>query len=148
MHLSRDFASVWLLKLLLASKWASLKRDVRTLWVSVDEHGQRGRSGNKSVVKFSPHSFDDGWSEYHEGPNCTLDRFRNWGRNGLDPMTWLSHFLKEFDRGSKERTAVELKTLVRCLWLSGVYDQFNAPNFCCLEEITRRVCINLRELSP
>ena len=41
-------------------------------------------------------------------------------------MIWLSQFLKGFDIGSKERTAIELKTLVRCLWLSGVYDQRNA----------------------
>ena len=55
-------------------------------------------------------------------------------------MAWLPQFLKEFDIGSKERTAIELKTFVRCLWLSGVYDQLNGPNLCCLEEITRRVC--------
>ena len=35
---------------------------------------------------------------------------------------------------------MELKTLVRCLWLSGVYDQLKGPNLCCLEEITPRVC--------
>ena len=33
-----------------------------------------------------------------------------------------------------------MKTLVRCLRLSGVYDHLNGPNLCCLEEITRRVC--------
>ena len=33
-----------------------------------------------------------------------------------------------------------MQTLVRCLWLSGVYDQLNAPNLCCLEEVARRVC--------
>ena len=42
--------------------------------------------------------------------------------------------------GSKERTATELKTLVRGLWLSGVYDQLNARNLCCLEEVARRAC--------
>ena len=35
---------------------------------------------------------------------------------------------------------MELKTLVRCLWLSGVYGRLNAPNLCCFEEIARRVC--------
>ena len=40
--------------------------------------------------------------------------------------------------GSKEKTAIELKTLVRCLWLSGVYDQHNAPN---------PVCVNLSRLT-
>ena len=48
--------------------------------------------------------------------------------------------LEGVDIGSKERTAIELKTLVRCLWLSGVHDQLNAPNLCCLEEAVRRVC--------
>ena len=51
------------------------------------------------------------------GANTTSD--------SSDPMAWRSQFLKEFDIGSKERTAIELKTLVRCLWLSGVDDQLN-----------------------
>ena len=68
------------------------------------------------------------------------------GSKWLGPRDWLSQFLKVFDMGSKERTAVELKTLVRCLWLSGVDDQLNAPNLCCLEEITG-VCINLSRLT-
>ena len=66
--------------------------------------------------------------------------FRNWGRDGSDPMAWLSQFLKEFGIRPKERTAKELKTLVRCLRMSGVYDQLNGPNLFCLEEIARRVC--------
>ena len=49
-------------------------------------------------------------------------------------------FLKEFDIGSKERTAMELKTLVRCLLLSGGHDHLNAANLYCLEEVARRVC--------
>ena len=52
------------------------------------------------------HTFDDGWSENHEGPNCTLEMFRNWGRNGSDPLAWLSQLLKEFDIDSKERSAI------------------------------------------
>ena len=49
-------------------------------------------------------------------------------------------FLKEFDIGSKERTAMELKTLVRCLLLSGGHDHLNAANLYCLEEVARRAC--------
>ena len=115
--------------------------DVRTLWVSLDEHGQRWKEWKQVCREIQSHSFGDGWSECHEGSNCTFDLFRNWGRNGSDPMIWLSQFLKEFDIGSKERTAIELKTLVRGLWLSGVDDQLNAPNLCCLEEVARRVCL-------
>ena len=78
-------------------------------------------------------SFGD-WSMYHEGPNCTLEMLRDSGRNGSEPVTWLSHFLKEFDIGSKERTATELKALLQCVRLSVVCDQLNVPKLHCLEE--------------
>ena len=140
MSLFRGCVSVWLLTPLRVSKRdPPLKRTYelfRSLLTTMDCGGKNGKSAERS----SPTPLTIGWSEYHEGPNCTLEMFRNWGRNGSDPMAWLSQFLKEFDTGSKERTAVELKTLARCLWLSNVYDQLNGPNLCCLEEITRRVC--------
>ena len=71
-----------------------VEEDVRTLWVSVDEHGQRWKAWKQVCREIQSHSVDDGWSEYHEGPNCTLDVFLNWGRNGSDPMTWLSHIFE------------------------------------------------------
>ena len=80
------------------------------------------------------------WSEYHERPNCTLEMLRDSGRNVSEPMTWLSHVLKEFDTGSKERTAIELRTLVQRVRLSVVGDQLNVPKLHCLEEFDRRVC--------
>ena len=43
---------------------------------------------------------------------------------------------------------MELQTLVRCLWLSGVHDQLNPPNLCCLEEITQRVCQLVEAYEP
>ena len=64
---------------------SSPEEDVRTLWVAVDEHGQRRKEWKQVCRGIQSHTFDDGWSEYHEGPNCTLEMFRNWGRNGADP---------------------------------------------------------------
>ena len=117
MNLSRDFATVWLLRLLLASKWASLlKRTCELFGFRLTSMVSDGRSGNKSVVKSSPTLVT------MAGVSTTRDRTALSICSG-----WLSHFLKEFDIGSKERTAIELKTLVRCLWLSGVHDQLNAP---------------------
>ena len=58
------------------------------------------------------YSFDD-WSEYLEGPNCTLEMLRDSGQNGSDSKAWVSHLLKEFDRGSKERSAKQRKTFVQ-----------------------------------
>ena len=88
--------------------------------MSLDEHGQRWKEWKQDCRVIQSHSSGDSWSEY-EGPNCSFDLFRNWGRNGSDPTIWLSQFLKEFDIGSKERIAIDLRTLVRCLCLSGVY---------------------------
>ena len=51
--------------------------DVRTFWVSLDEHGQRWEEWKQVCLEIQSHSFGDGWSEYHEGPNCTFDLFRN-----------------------------------------------------------------------
>ena len=82
----------------------------------------------------------DGWSKYHEGPNCTLEMLRDSRRHGSEPMTWLSHFVKELDISSKETTATEQKTLVQCVRLSVVCDQLNVPKLHCLEEFDRRVC--------
>ena len=91
------------------------------------------------------YSFDD-WSEYHEGPNCTLEMLRNSGQTGSHSMSWLSHLLKEFDRGSKKRTAIQLKTLVQCMLLHVVCDQLNDPKLHWLEEIVG-VCVNLARLT-
>ena len=61
------------------------------------------------------------WSEYRERPNCTLEILRDSGRNVSEPMTWLSHVSKEFDTGSKDRTAIELRTLVQRVRLVGCW---------------------------
>ena len=54
-------------------------------------------------------------------------------------MRWLSAFLKEFDIGNRERTAIELRTLCRVLWLNGTYDQCNGPALASIEEVSRRI---------
>ena len=84
------------------------------------------------------YSFND-WSAYQEEPNCTLEMLRDSRQNGSDSVAWLSHLLKEFDRCSKERTAMQLKTLVQCMLLPVVFDQLSDPKLHWLEEIVRRV---------
>ena len=114
--------------------------DCRTLWIVYDDHKARFKQWREVCCEIKTYSFGDGWSSYHDGPSCCQELFKNWGRNNSDPMLWLSQFLKEYDIGPKERTAIEMKTLVRSLWLSGVYDQLNAPSCAALEELARRVC--------
>ena len=52
---------------------SSPEEDARTLWVAVDEHGQRWKEWKQVCREIQSHTFDNGWSEYHEGPNCTLE---------------------------------------------------------------------------
>ena len=54
-------------------------------------------------------------------------------------MRWLQGFLKEYDISAHERTAIELKCLVRAIYMSGVYDQLNSPALASVEELCRRV---------
>ena len=63
--------------------------DVRTLWVSLDGHGQRWKEWKQVCRGIQSHSTTAGMSSTR-GPNCTLDLFRNWERHGSDPMIWLS----------------------------------------------------------
>ena len=72
---------------------------------------------------------------------------RNSGPTGLEPVTWLSQLLKEFDMGSKERTARALKILVQCVRLSVVCDQLNDAKLHCLEEFDWGVCVTLPTLT-
>ena len=55
-------------------------------------------------------------------------------------MRWLNSFLKEFEIGAKERTAIELRCLIRAIHIGGVYDQLNSPSLASVEELSRRVC--------
>ena len=91
------------------------------------------------VAESRTHLFSDGWEKYHEGPPATLELYKNWAKRNTDPLAWLSSFSKEHDIGSQERTAIEMTTLCRCIWLSGTYDCLNGPSLACIEEIVRRL---------
>ncbi len=119
---------------------AKYKQDVRTLWVQFDDHGERFREWRSVCMDARAVAFSDGWEKYHEGPSSTLDLMKNFQRAEQDPMRWLAAFLKEFDIAAKERTAIELRTLCRALWLNGVYDQCNTPALASMEELSRRLC--------
>ena len=114
--------------------------DARTLWVLQDDHGERFRTWRSFCRDAVSHSFGDGWSKHHEGPGCALDLFTNWDRLSMDPMVWLSNFLRDMAINIKERTAIELRTLVRAVWLFGTYDQVNGPSLAGVEELCRRIC--------
>ena len=130
--------SFWLLTPLRVNKRSPLlKRTYELFGLLLTTMDSDGKNGSKSAERTSPTALTI------VGVNTTRDRtalLRCSVSQWVGPMAWLSQILKEFDTGSKERTAIELEALVRCLWLSGVYDQLNGPNLCCLEEITRRGC--------
>ena len=71
-------------------------------WMSLDNMGSASAVKSNSIPLATA-------GARTTGPNCTFDFFWNWGRNGSDSVIRLSQF-------SKVRTAIEQKTLVRCLW--------------------------------
>ena len=54
-------------------------------------------------------------------------------------MAWLATWVRNKKIEDTERTAIELRTLVTCLHLSGVYDQVSSPNLAGLETTARRI---------
>ena len=137
MHFSKGSVSVWLKTPSLVSKRASLPsmRTCGPFGCRLTSKSSAGRNVSRSTVKTSPIILATvGMSALTTLLICS----GVGGRNGLDRMIWLSPFSMEFEKRPKERTAIEMKTLVRGLWLSGVYDQLNAPNLCCLKDIAQR----------
>ena len=49
----------------------------------------------------------------------------NFERMGGDPRRWLLDWLRDRGIGSKERTAIELRTLTDAVTFLGSYDQLN-----------------------
>ena len=98
-----------------------------------------GRNGSRSTVKSSPTLLATFGMSAARG-RAALPSLLELGRSDSHPMIRLSQFWKEFDTDPKERTAMELKTLVRGLWLSGVHDQLNTQTCAVPRRVARRAC--------
>ncbi len=117
---------------------ATTPDDARTLWVICDDHGERFREWRSVVRSVRQANWADGWEKHHEGPPCCLELFKNWDKTGTPPLVWLETFFNKFGISEDERTGIELKALVKSIWLSGCYDQLNSLSLACIEELCRR----------
>lgn len=110
--------------------------DARTLWVDIDEHGERYKRW-RDVCKecFTP-VFDE---KPLEGPATSLHLIKVTERQGGDPRLWLQGWMRQKKMEPTDRTAHELKVLCDCLYFAGVYDQVNIPALISLEIVARRI---------
>jgi len=113
--------------------------DLRTLWVTIDEHGERFKEWRSVCSEMSFTHFTE-FDRYHDGPAAALDIFRNFSRHGGDPILWYQLWCREASVSPKERTGIEMRTLIECLHQCGSVDQLNGPTLICTETIARRVC--------
>ena len=110
--------------------------DARTLWIDIDEHGERYKRW-RDVCKecFTP-VFDE---KPLEGPATSLHLIKVTERQGGDPRLWLQGWMRQKKMEPTDRTAHELKVLCDCLYYAGVYDQVNIPALISLEIVARRI---------
>ena len=111
-------------------------KEVRTLWVDFDEHGDRFKRWRDVCQE----SFTPTFSETPlEGPSTALHLIKHTERQGGDPRLWLQLWLRSKHIEQTDRTYHEMKVLVDTLYYAGTYDQVNIPALVSLEVVCRRL---------
>jgi len=119
-----------------ASDEGDSEGDVRTLWVDVDEHGERYKRWRDLCAECFTPVFD---AKPIEGPSTALHVIKHMERQGGDPRLWLQSWTRAKHIESTDRTYFEMKTITDSLFYAGTYDQVNIPALMCLEVQCRRL---------
>ena len=110
--------------------------EVRTLWVDVDDHGERYKDWRQVVRESSEQSYVD---NPLEGPPSLLHLMKHMERQGGNPRRWLQLFFSECKIDKSDRVFHEMTNLVEVVYLGGTYDQLNMPACVCFEKVSRRL---------
>lgn len=111
-------------------------KEVRTLWVDYDEHGERFKRWRDVCQECFTPTFSE---TPLEGPSTALHLVKFTERQGGDPRLWLQLWLRSKHIEQTDRTYHEMRVLVDALYYAGTYDQVNIPALVSLEVICRRL---------
>ncbi len=110
-------------------------KEVRTLWVDYDEHGERFKRWRDVCCESYAPAFEE---KPLEGP-CTAPHTIKHERHGGDPRLWLQLWMRSNHIESGDRTYHEMKVLVDSLYFAGTFDQVNIPALMAMEVICLRI---------
>ena len=120
----------------IAGEEADDDKEVRTLWVDFDEHGDRFKRWRDVCQE----SFTPTFAQTPlEGPSTALHILKHTERHGGDPRLWLQLWLRSKHIEQSDRTYHEMRVLVDALYYAGTYDQVNIPSLICMEVVCRRL---------
>ena len=74
-----------------------------------------------------------------DGRSALVYMVKHFEKHGGDGLSWLASWSRQKEIIEHERTAIEMRCLVTCLHLSGMYDQLNSPCLASMETVARRV---------
>ena len=111
-------------------------KEVRTLWVDYDEHGERFKRWRDVCCESYAPAFEE---KPLEGPCTALHTIKHTERHGGDPRLWLQLWMRSKHIESGDRTYHEMKVLVDSLYFAGTFDQVNIPALMAMEVICRRI---------
>lgn len=111
-------------------------KEVRTLWVDYDEHGERFKRWRDVCCESYAPTFGE---KPLEGPCTALHTIKHTERHGGDPRLWLQLWMRSKHIESGDRTYHEMKVLVDSLYFAGTFDQVNIPALMAMEVICRRI---------
>ena len=111
-------------------------KEVRTLWVDFDEHGDRYKRWRDVCKESYTPAFE---AKPLEGPSTGLHLIKHAERHGGDPRLWLQMWMRTKHIESSDRTYHEMKVLTDALFYAGTFDQVNIPALMSMEVVCRRI---------
>lgn len=111
-------------------------KEVRTLWVDFDEHGDRYKRWRDVCKESYTPNFEQ---KPLEGPLTGLHIMKHSERHGGDPRLWLQVWMRTKHIEVTDRSYHEMKVLTDALFYAGTFDQVNIPALMSLEVICRRI---------
>ena len=111
--------------------------DERTLWIDMDEHGDRFKPWRVVVQETKERRWGKEWPFAGE-PTCA-DLVRSIGRAAHDSRGWFTEWCREKGVMTGDRTFHEMQVLVEYLYYTCQVDQLNVGSLLGAEVIARRL---------
>ena len=110
---------------------------LRTLWIDYDAHGDRHKPWRDFAREATFEVYKD-WP-FDDGRSSLLYMVKHFEKHGGDGLSWMAGWLRQNEMNEHERTSIEMKCLITCLYVSGTYDQLDSPCVASMETIARRI---------
>ena len=107
------------------------------VWIDNDAHGDPHKAWRDFTREATFEIYKD-WP-IDDGRSALLYMVKHFVKHGGDGLSWLANWLRLKEINEHERTSIEMRCFITCLYLSGTYDQLNSPCLASVETVARRI---------